>query len=196
MAIEIKVPGGRKRVGLALSGGVARGSAHIGVLKALDREGIPIECVAGTSAGALAGAMYCAGIQPARMEELIAHLGWREIASFVFPRQGFVSFAKIEMWLTGTIGDLNFADLQRSFAAVTTDLKRADQVVLKEGRVAPAVHASFAVPGFVLPVQVGGKWLCDGGASANLPSAAARALGADDVIGVDQCGELGLGGMD
>lgn len=176
---------GRPRVGLALSGGVARGSAHIGVLKVLEREGIPIDCVAGTSAGSLAGALYCAGISPARMEELISRFGWRQIAAPVFPRKGFVSFAKLERWLVSAIGDVEFADLARPFAAVASELKSGEPVVLREGRVAPAVHASCAVPGLVEPVELGGRCLCDGGVSLNLPSQAARMLGADYVIGVD-----------
>jgi NTE family protein len=80
----------RKRICLALSGGVARGVAHIGVLKVLKREGIPIDCIAGTSAGSIAGALYRAGIEPERMEELFGHAGWRQIASPVLPRQGFI----------------------------------------------------------------------------------------------------------
>jgi NTE family protein len=185
VAQGMRAPNGRKRIGLALSGGVARGAAHIGVLKVLEREGIPIECVAGTSAGSLTGALYCAGIRPAQMEELIAHFGWRQIASPAFPRRGFFSFAKLERWLIETIGDLEFADLGCPFAAVAADLKSGEPVILREGRVAPAVHASCAVPGFAVPVELKGRWLCDGGVSVNLPSAAARALGADYIVGVD-----------
>lgn len=185
MYTHLKEPGGRRRIGLALSGGVARGAAHIGALKVLERERIPVDCVAGTSAGALVGALYCAGIRAGEMEERIAHLGWREISDLVFPRKGFLSFAKLERWLIETIGDLDFADLAHPFAAVTADLKNGETVVLREGRLAPAVHASCAVPGFVEPVFLNGRWLCDGGVSGNLPSAAVRALGADYVIGVD-----------
>ncbi len=176
---------GRKRVGLALSGAVARGAAHIGVLQVLERAGIPIDVIAGTSAGSLVGAMYCAGITPDQMQAQMAHIGWGEIASLVFPRQGFISFGKLERWLVKQIGNVKFSDLQRPFAAVTTDLERGTTVVLREGRVARAVHASSAVPGFVVPVEIQGRLLCDGGVTANMPVAAARALGADYVIGVD-----------
>ncbi len=174
-----------KRVGLALSGAVARGSAHIGVLRVLEREGIPIDVVAGTSAGALVGALYCAGVSTARMEELLAQMSWRTVTSLVFPRRGFVSFAKLERYLIAQIGDLKFSELAHPFAAVATDLEKGEPVVLCEGRVARAVHASSAVPGFIMPVEIGGHWLCDGGVTANTPVAAARALGADIVVGVD-----------
>jgi NTE family protein len=185
VAREVSASGGRKRIGLALSGGVARGAAHVGVLKVLEREGIPIDCVVGTSIGSLVGALLCAGLKAARMEELIGGASWRHIASLVLPQQGFISFAKLERWLIQTIGDLNFADLCRPLAVVATELKSGEPVVMREGRVAPAVHASCAVPGMVVPVRVNGSWLCDGGASVNLPSAAARDLGADYVVGVD-----------
>lgn len=175
----------RRRIGLALSGGVARGAAHIGVLNVLEREAIPVDCVAGTSIGSLVGALECAGVKAARMEELAARFGWRRIADVVFPRRGFLSFAKVERWLIETIGDLEFGGLCRPLAVVATELVSGEPVVLREGRVAPAVHASCAVPGVVVPVEVNGRWLCDGGASVNLPAAAVRALGADYVIGVD-----------
>jgi NTE family protein len=175
----------RKRVGLALSGAVARGSAHIGVLKVLECEGIPIDVVTGTSAGALVGALYCAGVSTARMEELLAHMRWRAVASLVFPRRGFVSFARLERYLIAQIGDLKFSDLARPFAAVATDLEKGKPVILSEGRVARAVHASSAVPGLVVPIEIGGRLLCDGGVTANTPVAAARSLGADVVVGVD-----------
>ena len=175
----------RKRIGLALSGGVARGPAHIGVLLALEHGGIPVDVVAGTSAGALVGALYCAGIAPSRMSILMAHFGWRQIARLVFPRQGFVSFDPLEKWLADALDDVTFAGLPKPLAAVATDLQSGEPVTLREGRVALAVHASCAVPGFVVPVQWQGRTLCDGGASCNLPVAQARALGADYVIGVD-----------
>lgn len=185
VAPDVRTLGGRRRVGLALSGGVARGAAHIGVLKVLEREAIPIHCVAGTSIGSLVGALQCAGVKAARMEELAAQFSWRRFSDLVFPRKGFLSFAKVEHWLIEMIGDLEFGGLGRPFAVVATELVSGEPVVLSEGRVAPAVHASCAVPGVAVPVEVNGSWLCDGGASVNLPTAAVRALGADFVIGVD-----------
>jgi len=175
----------RKRVGLALSGGVARGPAHVGALLALERAGIPIDVVAGTSAGSLVGALYCAGMSPTRMVELITHFGWRQIARLVFPRQGFVSFDKLERWLASTLNGATFETLQKPLAVVATDLDGGEPVILCNGPVARAVHASCAVPGFVVPVKWNERTLCDGGASCNLPTAQARALGADFVIGVD-----------
>jgi len=178
-----KIP--HKRVGLALSGAVARGAAHIGVLQVLEREHIPIDVVTGTSAGALVGALYCAGFKPEQMKALIGRLGWTQVAGLACSRQGFIRFNKLERYLIRCIGDLKFGELKRPFAAVTTDLARGKPVVLREGRVARAVHASCAVPGFVVPVNIDGQLLCDGGVTANLPARAARELGAEIVVGVD-----------
>lgn len=162
-----------------------RGWAHVGVLSVLERERIPIDCVAGASAGALTGALYCAGVPLPQLRALASRVRWRDFASPVWPVKGFVSFARLERWLVATIGDLDFSDLKLPFAAAATDLETGESVALKEGRVAPAVRASSSVPGIVTPVEVDGRFLVDGGASNNLPVSLVRALGADYVIGVD-----------
>lgn len=173
------------RVGLALSGGISRGPAHIGVLNVLARQGIPIECVTGVSAGSIIGAVYCAGVPLEMMNEVALKIGWRRLARLVWPRRGFVSFKKLERFLIDLIGDVEFHQLKIPFAVVVTDLLSGEPIVLKEGRVATAVHASCAVPGFVEPVERAGRLLGDGGVSCNLPGKQVRALGADYVIGVD-----------
>ena len=175
----------RKRIGLALSGGVTRGPAHLGVLSVLKREGIPIDCVAGVSAGAIAGALYCAGVDPEQAQATLQDFAWRKLARPVWPARGWVSFEKLERWLIKTIGDISFDELLCPLAVVATDLVTGEPVIVRAGKVAPAVHASCAVPGFAVPVELGGRGLGDGGSSENLPARAARALGADYVIGVD-----------
>lgn len=176
---------GRIRIGLALGGGVARGLAHIGVLSVLDRAGIPIDCVAGTSAGALMGAAYCAGWSLERIREEAARLHWHHLASLVWPARGLVSFDKLERWLIGKAGDLTFADLKIPFAAVATDLRTFEPVILRAGRLAPAVRASCSFPGIVTPIELDGRLLCDGFVTNSVPVSAVRAMGADYVIGVD-----------
>jgi NTE family protein len=175
----------RKKVGLALSGGVSRGPAHIGVLNVLAHEGIPIDFVAGVSAGSIIGAAYCSGLPLADMHALAHHIGWRHIARPVWPRRGFISFKKLERLIAELIGNRHFHEMPLPFIAVATDLWHSETVVLHEGLVARAVHASCAVPGFVEPVQVGDMLLGDGGVSCNLPGQQVRAMGADYVIGVD-----------
>ena len=192
----------RPKVGLALSGGVARGPVHIGILAVLEREGIPIDCVAGVSAGSLVGSAYCAGLQISELRALACQTGWRTVAALTWPCQGLISFAKMEPFLENMLGELDIRDLSIPFAVVATDMRRGEQVILREGRLATAVRASCSVPGFVVPVEQDGRLLCDGGISDNLPVDAVREMGADYVIGVDlfvpnkpKWGLLGMGAI-
>ncbi len=176
----------RPKIGLALSGAVMRGPVHIGVLKVLQAAHIPVDVVAGASAGSIVGALFCAGLSPDDLARVAPAIGWRAIARPVFPRRGFLSFARLEPWLIDLMGgDLQFSDLKIPLAISATDLERGEAVTFTAGRVAPAVHGSSAVPGIVVPVAHDGYLLGDGGVSYNLPVAAARNLGADVVIGVD-----------
>jgi NTE family protein len=173
------------RIGLALGGGVVRGYAHIGVLSVLEREGIPIHCIAGASAGAIMGAMYAAGLSAGQIREGAMRLKWWHLARPVFPIRGLVSFAPMERWLMRALGDIRFEDLKLPFAAVATDLEAGQPITLREGRLAPAIRGSCSVPGLVVPLRLNGHLLCDGGISDNLPVSVARALGAEYVIGVN-----------
>lgn len=191
---------GRKRVGLALGGGGARGAAHIGVLDVLEREKVPIDCIAGTSAGSLVGAAYAGGLRGQRLVELAQQTRWRHIARPAWPHRGLISFAALEGYLIRAIGDLAFADLDIPFAAVATDMASGEQVVLRAGRVAPAVRASCSVPGVVTPLDLDGRLLSDGGVVNNLPISVVRDMGADIVIAVSLFKPQGqrprgLGGM-
>ncbi len=176
---------GRKRIGLALGGGVARGLIHIGVLSVLERAGIPIDCVAGTSAGSLVGAAYCAGLGLERIRAEAARLRWHHLASLAWPSQGLFSFEKLERWMINQVGDITFADLKIPFAAMATDLRTFEPVVLCKGRLAPALRASCSFPGLVTPIEIDGRLLCDGFVTNSVPVSAVRAMGADYVIGVD-----------
>lgn len=173
------------RVGLALGGGLARGMAHVGVLAVLTRAGIPIHAVAGTSAGALVGAFYCAGMTTAEIEYIASHIRWRDIVRPAWSRYGLVSFAKIEEMVVRLLGDVTFDDLERPLAVVTCDVETGEEVVLTEGRVAAAVRATSSVPGIVTPRRIGGRLLGDGAIVNNLPASVARSLGVEYVIGVD-----------
>ena len=191
----------RKKVGLALGGGVARGPAHIGVLSVLEEANIPIDCVSGTSAGSIIGAVYCAGLELNKMQRLARQMSWQQIASPVWPQRGLVSFKRMDPWIEEYLGTLYLEDLPIPMAAVVTDVYTGKPVVLREGRLATAVRASSSVPGVIVPAEINGRLLCDGGISANVPIDAARQLGADYVIGVDlfapeydgRGGPLGIG---
>ncbi len=176
---------GRKRVGVALGGGVARGIAHIGVLAVLEESGIPIDYVSGTSVGAVIAANYCAGLTPRELLERARKMSWFQIARPVWPKRGFVSFDKLGDWMVRNIGDLEFKDLKVPCVVVATDLEAGVPVKLMCGKVAQAVQASCSVPGVVTPVLVEGRWLCEGGVTDMLPVDAAREIGSEYVIGVD-----------
>ena len=176
----------RKKIGLALSGGVARGPVHVGVLTVLEREGIPIDFVAGTSAGSIVGAAYCAGISMADLRQLSIETGWRKLTMFTLSRHGLLTFSRIEKLIAEiTMPGLYIEDLAIPYTAVTTDLEKGEHVFFTKGPLAQAVQASCSVPGFIKPVKIDGRYYCDGGVSDNLPVDAAREMGADYIIGVD-----------
>ena len=175
------------RIGLALSGGGARGYAHVGVLKVLEEHGIEIDCVAGTSAGALVGGAYAAGMSIKQLEEFGLSLRWRDFGRMTLSRRGVQSNERVEQYVRAAFPVKRFEDLRKPFAAVATDLHTGLAVVMRgEGDVAFAVRASCAVPGWYVPVtDEHGRQLVDGGLVANLPSSVARSLGADVVVAVD-----------
>ncbi|MBE3597478.1 MAG: patatin-like phospholipase family protein [Limnochordaceae bacterium] len=173
-------------VGVALGGGAARGAAHIGVLRELQRRGIPIDVVAGTSIGALVGAAYAAG-RLDRLEGFAASLTWRRLLRMADPGLdgGVVQGRRIEAFLEALFGELRFEDLPKRLVVVATALPDGEPVVLSSGPLVDAVRASIAVPGLLAPVRYGSRWLVDGGLVELLPVRAARAWGAEVVIGVD-----------
>jgi NTE family protein len=175
----------QKRLGLALSGGGARGMAHVGVLQVLDEAGLSIACIAGTSAGSLAGAAYAAGYHGPRLAELALGIRWRDIARPSRSRAGMFSFDPLESYLDRLLGECTFADLEIPFAAVAGELESGRAAILRQGRLAPAVRASCSVPGLVSPTEIDGRRLVDGAIANNLPISVARDLGADVVVAVN-----------
>lgn len=173
------------KVGLALGGGFARGIAHIGVLQALLANQIPVDMIAGTSAGSLVGAMFCAGIDPWLMERIIEQINWRALVRLRLRRDGLLDAEGLERFIVGQVGDLQFSELGLPFTAAATDLLTGQEVLLNSGRVSTAVRASCAFPGIFLPVRVGQHTLVDGGLTNPVPASVVRRMGADMVIGVE-----------
>ncbi len=176
---------GRVRVALALGGGAVRGTAHIGVLKAMEEAGIQVDLIVGTSAGSLVGALYAGGLGCEKMESLLGSVGWFDIAEPVWPRGGFLTSRRMRSFLEQFIGPKRVEELAIPFAAVAGDATTGQEVVLREGPVADAVRASTAIPGIFRPVELDGRLLMDGVVVNNVPASVARALGADLVIAVD-----------
>jgi NTE family protein len=180
-------PEKRLRIGLALSGGAARGIAQVGVLRALAEHNIPIDCIAGTSAGALVGGVLASGMALSEIESIGRSLRWRDIGRMTMSRMGVQSNERLEKYLRERLPITRFEDLPIPFAAVATDLQLGTGVVMQgKGDVPFAIRASCAIPGWYVPVtDEDGRQLVDGGLVANIPSDVARAMGADIVIAVD-----------
>ena len=170
------------KLGLALSGGGTRGFAHIGVLKAFEEERIKFDCVAGTSAGSLIGAMYCADVSCEEMIEVAKQVKQKElIGRFVLNSDS----SNIERVANRLLEDKTFRQLSVPFAAVAVDISDGQEVVLNTGSVAKAVSASCAVPALFKPVEIDGMVLVDGGLLNNMPADVCRSMGAEIVIAVD-----------
>lgn len=174
-------------MGLALSGGAARGVAHVGVLKVFKEHGIKVDFVAGTSAGALVGGAFAAGMTVEELEQIGRRLRWRDFGRMTLSRLGAQSNARMEEYVRARFPVSRFEELPVPFAAVATDLHTGAAVVMRDrGDVAFAIRASCAVPGWYVPVtDEHGRQLVDGGLVANIPTSAARALGAEVVVAVD-----------
>jgi len=174
-------------VGLALSGGVVRGAAHVGVLEVLDREGIEIDLVAGTSAGAILGAGYAAGLAPKDLLAEFERLNWFSIATPTLDLdfRGLLDTKPLERLLRDRFGLTTFDALERPFRAVACDINSGERVVLSEGDVVQAVLASSAMAGLFRPIDLDGRQLVDGGYLDNLPLDVAHEMGAKTILAVD-----------
>ncbi|HXT62405.1 MAG TPA: patatin-like phospholipase family protein, partial [Pyrinomonadaceae bacterium] len=177
----------RPRIGLALSGGAARGIAHVGVLRALEENQIPIDAIAGASAGALIGGSYAAGLSLDQLEVMARGFRWRRTARLSFSRLGFQTNARMETFLRQHLPVTRFEDLKIRFAALAMDLQKGTAVVFRdEGDLPFAIRASTCIPAVYTPVQDSqGRWLVDGGLVASLPISYARDFGVDLVIASD-----------
>jgi NTE family protein len=177
----------RKTIGLALSGGGARGFAHVGVLKALVENDISIDFVAGTSAGSFVGGAFAAGMTPDQIMKAGQHINWFRIAGLSYSPRGLLSNFKIHNFFTHHFPTSKFEELKIPFAAVACDLGSGDEVILKdEGDLATAIRASCAIPGVFAPVEdAEGRLLIDGGVISPVPINAIREFAPDIVIAVD-----------
>ncbi len=184
------VPEDPVRIGLALGGGAVRGAAHIGVLDVLDRAGLEPAVIAGTSAGALVGALYAAGTSPAEIGKLAHTLSWARLIRPARTRRALFETSRLAAFLDGALGARTFDALDRPFAAVACELTTGSRVVLRDGPVSTAVLASAAIPGVFPPVERDGHLLADGSLVDMVPAALARDLGADIVVAVDVSGPL------
>lgn len=175
---------GRPRVGLALAGGFARGIAHIGVLRVLREAGIPIDCVAGTSVGALIGASFCAGASLELMEEIGSSTSFADFGRWTPSWLGLATNQRMEKFLARFTPVKTFEELQIPLAIATTDIIAGVTIYYSHGSIVPPLRASCAYPGLFVPIQYENRTLVDGFITAPVPVEGALLLGADLVIAV------------
>lgn len=176
------------KVGLALGSGAARGLAHIGVLKVLEENKIPIDFIAGTSMGALIGATYAAGLDVEQIEEIACNTDWKLTARLflpTLPRSGFVEGKRIKDFLKALMGDPNIDTLKVPFAVVATDLLTGEEIVIHKGSLVEAVRASISIPVIFTPVRHQNRFLVDGGLVNPVPTSVAAKMGVDVIIAVN-----------
>ncbi len=175
-----------KKVGLALSGGGARGFAHVGVLKALVENDIPIDLIAGTSAGSFVGGAYAAGLTIDEIVEIGKKISWFGVAGFSYSPKGFLSNAAMKGFIEKSFPVTRFESLCIPFTAVACDLETGEEIYLKDtGDLTHAIRASCAIPGVFVPVSDDGRQLVDGGVVSPIPTRAVKKMGAEVIIAVD-----------
>lgn len=173
------------RVVWALGGGGARGLAHLGVLRVLEEEKIPINGLVGTSMGAVVAAAYAAGTRLDYLCRMVAALSWERLWDFRFPRMGLINGEKIMAVLRLLTKEKKLEELEPPVWVVATDLLTGTEVIFKEGNLEPAIRATISIPGIFTPVKHGKHLLVDGGVVAGVPAGIARQMAADLVIAVN-----------
>lgn len=178
----------KRKIGLALSSGAARGLAQIGVLKVLEKEGIHIDMIAGTSMGSLVGALYAQGRDASELARLAIYWGSKRfslLADPTLPKAGLVRGRKIEDMLRQTIGNVEFGDLPISFACIATDIETGEEVIIREGSVWKGVRASGSVPVILKAIKRERRYLVDGALANPVPVSVLKEMGADFTIAVN-----------
>jgi len=176
--------GERPRVGVALGGGFARGIAHIGVLRVLEENEIPVDYIAGTSVGALIAAGYASGTSLVEMERQGSGTRFKDFGRWTLSRMGMASNDRLEDFLHRFTTAKYFNQMKIPLCIVATDLLSGESVHFRDGEIGPALRASCAYPGLFLPVEHQGHFLVDGFLTEQVPAPAARVMGADVVIAV------------
>ncbi|MBI2307095.1 MAG: patatin-like phospholipase family protein [Rhodocyclales bacterium] len=178
-------PPAKPVIALALGGGAAKGFAHIGVIKALEAQGIVPDIVVGTSAGSVVGAMYAAGKNGFELQTLAISLDEAQVSDWSLPDRGVLKGDALAAFINKAIGNAPIEKLPKKFGAVATDLASGEPIVFRSGDTGTAVRASSSVPGVFQPVAIRGREYVDGGLVSPVPVRFAREMGATFVIAVD-----------
>lgn len=172
-------------IGLALGGGAAKGFAHVGVIRALEENGIKAQIVTGTSAGSLVGSLYAYGYTPDQLQQISYQLDELNLADFTFSSNGVIKGNRLQQFVDGQVKNTPLQKLSRKFTAVATDLDSGQSIGFNTGDTGIAVRASCSIPNVFMPVAMNGHRYVDGGLSAPVPVSYARKAGANFVIAVD-----------
>lgn len=175
----------RPTIGLALGSGAAKGFAHIGALKALEENNIQVDVVAGCSAGALIGGLYCCGLSPLDIEAIACKVENKDWIDLTIPTVGVIRGRKVEKMMEKFTKEKNIEDLNKKFIAIATNLSNSEKYIFENGPVSRAIRASISIPGIFEPVIVDGMTLVDGAVVDRIPVSEIRKLHMDIVIGVD-----------
>lgn len=175
----------RKKIGLALGSGGARGIAHIGVLQAFEAHNIPIDYVAGSSIGALVGSFYCIGHTPHQLKQFALNFPQKYWTDYCVPKMGFISGNKLKEIIRLLTKKKHFHETKIPLAVVATNLSKAERKVFTEGPIAEAVRASISIPGIFVPEELEGDYYVDGGVIDRVPVSVLKEMGADIIIAVD-----------
>lgn len=173
------------KIGLALGGGAARGFAHVGVIKALEAQGIVPDIIVGTSAGAVVGALYAGGLNGFELQKAAMEMDEGQVGDWSLPDRGVFKGEALQKFVNRAVGNRTLEKLPRSFGVVATDLKSGELTLFRSGDTGMAVRASATVPGVFQPVNISGREDVHGGLVSPVPARAARKLGANFVIAID-----------
>lgn len=173
------------KIALALGGGAARGFAHIGVIKALEAQGIVPDMVVGTSAGSVVAALYASGMNGFDLQKVALEMKEDMLADWTLPNRGVVKGEALQVFINQNVKGQTIQNLPKPLGVVATDLQSGEMILFRRGDTGMAVRASSTVPGVFQPVEINGRDYVDGGLTSPVPAQSARSMGADFVIAVD-----------
>jgi NTE family protein len=188
--IPVETPRKPVKVALVLGAGAAKGFAHVGVLKVLEANHVPVHMVVGTSVGSFVGSLSAYGYSAYDLQKIAMGIEKGEIADLTVPDNGFVKGEKLEAYVNRMIRGTTIENLRIPFYAVATDIGSGEEIVFGRGNTGSAVRASCSIPGVFRPVRIGDRTYVDGGVVSPVAVDAARRLGADVVIAVDIAGDV------
>jgi NTE family protein len=188
---EVKPPPKPAKIAIVLGAGASKGFAHIGVLKVLESNKIPVHMIVGTSAGSFVGSLYAYGYNAFQLQKMSFSIEKGDILDITIPDNGFIKGEKLEEYINEKVKNTPIENLRIPFYSVATDLQNGHEVVFGKGNTGTAVRASCSIPGIFNPVKISDRIYVDGGVVSPVAVEAAKRLGADVIIAVDISADIG-----